>query len=111
MIINCLQQKLYDTVKSLLRAGPSMLNTPREIIQYVLDKLKVALLTNEGLATAIVTAVGPRQQRSLQQQGLYFRCGQYGHVRSQCPSGGGRSGPPDRRKGLLKGIRCCVCGS
>ena len=49
-----------------------MLNTPREIIQYVLDKLKVAHLTNEGLATAIVAAVGLWQQRSLQQQGLCF---------------------------------------
>ena len=88
-----------------------MLNTPREIIQYVLDKLKVAHLTNEGLATAIVAAVGPQQQRLLQQQGLCFRCGQYGHVRAQCPSGGGHSGPPDRRKGLLKGIRRRVCGS
>ena len=88
-----------------------MLNTPREIIQYVLDKLKVAPLTHEGLATAIVAAVGLQQQRSLQQQGLCFRYGQYGHVRAQCPSGGGQSGPPDRRKGLLKGIRCRVCGS
>ena len=110
VIIVCLQQKSHDNVKALLRAGPSTLNTQGEVIQYVLDKLKVAHLTNEGLATAIVVAVGPRQQRSLQQQGLCFRCGQYGHVRAQCHCGGGQSGPPDRRKGLLKGIRCRVCG-
>ncbi|XP_040520562.2 uncharacterized protein LOC771474 [Gallus gallus] len=80
-----------------------MLNTPREIIQYILDKLKVALLTNEGLAAAIVAAVGPQQQRSLQQQGSCFRCGQYGHVRAQCPSGEGQSGPPDLwRLGLAR---------
>ena len=36
-----------------------MLNTPGEVIQYVLDKLKVAPLTNEGLARATVIAVGP----------------------------------------------------
>ena len=72
MITDCLQQKLHDNVKALLRAGPSRLNTPGEVIQYVLDKLKVAHLTNEGLATGIVVAVGPRQQRSLQQQGLCF---------------------------------------
>ena len=111
VIIDCLQQKSHDNVKALLRAHPSTLNTPGEVIQYVLDKLKVAHLTNEGLATAIVVAVGPRQQRSLQQQGLCFRCGQYGHVRAQCPCGGGQSGPPDHRKGLLKGIRGRVCSS
>ena len=111
MITDRLQQKSHDNVKELLRASPSTLNIPGDIIQYVLGKLKVAHLTNEGLATAIVVAVGLRQQRSLQQQGLCFRCGQYGHVRAQCPSGGGQSGPPDRRKGLLKGIRCHLCGS
>ena len=111
VIIDCLQQKSHDNVKALLRAHPSTLNTPGEVIQYVLDKLKVAPLTNEGLATATVIAVGPRQQRSLQQQGLCFRCGQYGHVRAQCPCGGGQSGPPDHRKGLLKGIRGRVCSS
>ncbi len=111
VIIDCLQQKSHDNVKALLRAYPSTLNTPGEVIQYVLDKLKVAPLTNEGLARATVVAVGPRQQRSLQQQGLCFRCGQYGHVRAQCPCGGGQSGPPDHRKGLLKGIRGRVCSS
>lgn len=111
VIIDCLQQKSHDNVKALLRAHPSTLNTPGEVIQYVLDKLKVAPLTNEGLARATVVAVGPRQQRSLQQQGLCFRCGQYGHVRAQCPCGGGQSGPPDHRKGLLKGIRGRVCSS
>ena len=111
VIIDCLQQKSHDNVKALLPAGPSTLNTPGEVIQYVLDKLKVAHLTNEGLAAAIVVAVGPQQQRSLQQQGLCFRCSQYGHVRAQCPSGGGQSGPPDHRKGLLKGIRGRVCSS
>ena len=50
VIIDCLQQKSHDNVKASLRAGPSTLNTPGEIIQYVLDKLKVAHLTNEGLA-------------------------------------------------------------
>jgi len=106
-----MQQKSHDNVKASLQAGPSTLNVPGEIIQHVLDKLKVAHLTNEGLARATVAAVGPRQQRSLQQQGLCFRYGQYGHVRAQCPCGGGQSGPPDRRKGLLKGIRRRVCGS
>ena len=72
VIIDCLQQKSHDSVKALLRAHPSTLNTPGEVIQYVLDKLKVAHLTNEGLARATVAAVGPRQQRSLQQQGLCF---------------------------------------
>ena len=111
VIIDCLQQKSHDSVKALLRAHPSTLNTPGEVIQYVLDKLKVAPLTNEGLARATVAAVGPRQQRSLQQQGLCFRCGQYGHIRAQCPCEGGQSGPPDHRKGLLKGIRGRVCSS
>ncbi|XP_040511753.1 uncharacterized protein LOC121108275 [Gallus gallus] len=111
VIIDCLQQKSHDNVKALLRAGRSTLNTSGEVIQYVLDKLKVAHLTNERLVTAIVVAVGLRQQRSLQQQGLCFRYGQYGHVRAQCPCGGGQSGPPDHRKGLLKGIRGRVCSS
>ena len=62
VIIDCLQQKSHDNVKALLRAHPSTLNTPGEVIQYVLDKLKVAPLTNEGLARATVVAVGPRQQ-------------------------------------------------
>ena len=38
---------------------PEYFNTPGEIIHYVLDKLKVAPLTNEGLAVVIVIAVGP----------------------------------------------------
>ena len=111
VIIDCLRQKSHDNVKALLRASPSTHNNQGEIIQYVLDKLKVAHLTHEGLAVAIVTAVGPQQQRLLQQQRPCFRCGQYGHVRARCPSGGGQSGPPDHRKGLLKGIRCQVCGN
>ncbi|XP_019467603.1 uncharacterized protein LOC104917485 [Meleagris gallopavo] len=60
VIMDCLQQQSQLEVRELLRAAPQ-LSTPGEMIKYILDKQKAASLTNEGLAAAIVAAVGARQ--------------------------------------------------
>ena len=60
VIMDYLQQQGQLEVRELLRTAPQ-LSTPGEMIKYILDKQKTTSLTNEGLAAAIVAAVGARQ--------------------------------------------------
>lgn len=79
------------------------LGTPGEMIKYILDKQKETPLTNEGLAAAIVAAVGAQQPL-----GPCYGCGQMGHIKVRCPN---RSGVqrPQGLWGPVKGPTGPVC--
>ncbi|XP_048790779.1 endogenous retrovirus group K member 8 Gag polyprotein-like [Lagopus muta] len=101
VIMDCLKQKSHQNVKDLIRAAPNDLNTPGDIIRYVLEKQRTTPLTNEGLAAALVAAMAMREDQS---RGPCFKCGQFGHFRAQCQV-------PERQKGeAAPGQICQACG-
>ncbi|XP_065600855.1 igE-binding protein-like, partial [Cyrtonyx montezumae] len=57
VIIDCFRQKSHPDIQQLIRAAPSTLTTPGEIIKYILDRQRVAPLTDQGVATAVSSAV------------------------------------------------------
>nr|AEQ38666.1 gag protein [Avian leukosis virus] len=59
VIIDCFRQKSQPDIQQLIRAAPSTLTTPGEIIKYVLDRQKTAPLTDRGIAAAMSSAIQP----------------------------------------------------
>ncbi|XP_031412295.1 endogenous retrovirus group K member 113 Gag polyprotein-like [Meleagris gallopavo] len=100
IIVDCLKQKSHKNIKDLIRAAPDSLNTPGDIIKYVLEKQKTTPLTNEGLA--LVAAMSASESQS---KGPCFKCGQFGHLRAHCGNFG------NRRPGNSNiNLTCQACG-
>ncbi|XP_065601553.1 uncharacterized protein LOC136054291 [Cyrtonyx montezumae] len=57
VILDCLQQRSLDDIKTLLSMAPVKFQTPGEAIKYILDRVKISPVTNEGLASAMVNAM------------------------------------------------------
>ncbi|XP_010726995.1 uncharacterized protein LOC104917449 [Meleagris gallopavo] len=103
VIMDYLQQQGQLEVRELLRTAPQ-LSTPGEMIKYILDKQKTESLTNEGLAAAIVAAVGTQQP-----QGPCYGCGQEGHIKANCPIVHGARELQGLARGPIEPI-CWNCG-
>ncbi|XP_042748425.1 endogenous retrovirus group K member 8 Gag polyprotein-like [Lagopus leucura] len=115
VVIDCLKQKSLLDVQQIIRAAPGTLNTPGELIKYVLDHQKVAPLTNEGLVTAmqgmaasVSSAVRTEVMAAAwvgeeKDKGPCFKCGQRGHFKTQCPKRVGQEGLQSQKK------RCQLC--
>jgi len=112
VIIDCFRQKSQPDIQQLIRAAPSTLTTPGEIIKYVLDRQKTAPLTDRGIAAAMSSAIQPlvmavvNRERDGQTgsggraRGLCYTCGSPGHYQAQCPK---------KRKSGNSRERCQLC--
>lgn len=112
VIIDCFRQKSQPDIQQLIRAAPSTLTTPGEIIKYVLDRQKTAPLTDQGIAAAMSSAIQPlvmavvNRERDGQTgsggraRGLCYTCGSPGHYQAQCPK---------KRKSGNSRERCQLC--
>lgn len=89
VVIDCLKQKSLPDIQQIIRAAPRTLNTPGEIIKYVLDHQKNAPLTNEGFVTAMqgmaAAVMAASRVGENKDKGPCFKCGQLGHLKAQCP--------------------------
>ncbi|XP_042720917.1 LOW QUALITY PROTEIN: uncharacterized protein LOC122176464 [Lagopus leucura] len=126
VIIDCLRQKSHPDVQQLLRAAPSTLTTPGEIIKYVLDRQKAVPFTDQGVASAVSSAVSSAIQPLVMAvvnkerdgrggsgdrvRGRCYSCGSQGHYQAQCPKGkrpGGSRGRCQLCEGLGHTARSC----
>lgn len=116
VVIDCLKQKSLPDVQQIIRAAPGTLNTPGEIIKYVLDHQKNTPSNNDGLATAVqgmaaevssaIKSAVMMAARTGDEKGKgpCFKCGQHGHFKAQCPKKAGQSKPQGKRCQLCNGV-------
>uniref|UniRef100_A0A8C2YF68 CCHC-type domain-containing protein n=1 Tax=Coturnix japonica TaxID=93934 RepID=A0A8C2YF68_COTJA len=98
VIKDCLKQKAHKEIKDIIRAAPEDLETPGEIIKYVLDKQQTTPLSSEGLASAWLSVMAIQNDRK---NGPCFKCGQTGHYKTQCTA---------KEEGHRSREKCQACG-
>ncbi|XP_072216900.1 uncharacterized protein [Excalfactoria chinensis] len=98
VIKDCLKQKSHQNIRDIIRAAPDDLETPGEIIKYVLDKQQATPLPSDGLTKAWLSVMTAQNNQS---KNPCFKCGQIGHYKNQCTA-------PERRYKVRE--KCQACG-